>query len=53
LGLIQLKNQFFDEIIQYNLVDSQYKPDVMKIVGHERPPIIEIPEYCEKFNISN
>jgi glucosyl-3-phosphoglycerate synthase len=53
LGLIQLKNQFFDEIIQCNLVDSQYKPDVMKIVGHERPPIIEIPEYCEKFNISN
>ena len=53
LGLIQLKNQFFDEIIQYNLVDSQYKPDVQKIVGHERPPIIEIPEYCEKFNISN
>ena len=53
LGLIQLKNQFFDEIIQYNLVDSQYKPDVMKIVGHERPPIIEIPEYCEKFDISN
>ena len=53
LGLIHLKNQFFDEIIQYNLVDSQYKPDVLKIVGHERPPIIEIPEYCEKFNISN
>jgi len=23
----------------------------LKIVGFERPPIIEIPEYCEKFNI--
>ena len=43
----------FDEIIQYNLVDSRYQPDPMKIVGFERPPMIEIPEYCEKFNIKN
>jgi len=53
LGLIDLKNHLFDEIIQYNLVNSRYKPDTLKIVGHERPPMIEIPEYCEKFNIRN
>ena len=50
LGLIDLKNNLFDEIIQYNLVENQYRPDIMKIVGLERPPMIEIPEYCEKFN---
>jgi glucosyl-3-phosphoglycerate synthase len=50
LGLIDLKNNLFDEIIQYNLVEDQYRPDIMKIVGLERPPMIEIPEYCEKFN---
>jgi glucosyl-3-phosphoglycerate synthase len=49
LGLIELKNNLFDEIIQYNLVENKYQPDVKKIVGFERPPMIEIPEYCEKF----
>jgi len=24
-------------------------PDIYKIEGHERPPIIEVPEYREKF----
>lgn len=52
-GLIDLKNNLYDEIIQYNLVDSQYQPDVSKIIGLERPPMIEIPEYCEKFGIKN
>jgi glucosyl-3-phosphoglycerate synthase len=53
LGLIDIKNKLFDEIIQYNLVDSRYQPDPLKIVGFERPPMIELPEYCEKFNIKN
>jgi glucosyl-3-phosphoglycerate synthase len=52
-GLIDLKNDLYDEIIQYNLVESRYQPHAMKIVGFERPPMIEIPEYCEKFNIKN
>jgi len=50
-GLIDLKEDLFDEIIQYNLVESRYQPDAKEIVGFERPPMIEIPEYCEKFNI--
>ena len=49
LGLIDLKNELFEEMIQYNLVHDQYEPDVFKIEGHERPPIIEIPEYRKKF----
>jgi glucosyl-3-phosphoglycerate synthase len=53
LGLIDTKNNLYDEIIQYNLVESQYQPEALKIVGFERPPMIEIPEYCEKFNIKN
>jgi glucosyl-3-phosphoglycerate synthase len=52
LGLVELKNQLFDEIIQYNLVENQYQPDILKIAGLERPPMIEIPEYCEKFNLN-
>jgi len=53
LGLIDTKNHLYDEIIQYNLVESRYQPEALKIVGFERPPMIEIPEYCEKFNIKN
>ncbi len=52
-GLIDLKNDLYDEIIQYNLVESRYQPHASKIVGFERPPMIEIPEYREKFNIKN
>ena len=51
LGLIDLRDDLYDEMIQYNLVHDQYKPDILKIEGHERPPMIEIPEYCKKFKI--
>jgi glucosyl-3-phosphoglycerate synthase len=51
LGLIDLKEELFDEMIQYNLVNEKYQADILKIEGHERPPIIEIPEYRQKFKI--
>ncbi len=51
LGLIDLKDELFDEMIQYNLVNDRYEPDIIKLEAHERPPIIEIPEYRRKFNI--
>ena len=49
--MIDLKDELFDEMIQYNLVNDEYQADILKIEGHERPPIIEIPEYREKFKI--
>lgn len=52
-GLIDLKGDLFDEIIQYNLVENEYQPESLKIVGLERPPMITIPEYCEKFHVTN
>jgi glucosyl-3-phosphoglycerate synthase len=52
-GLIDLKEDLYDEIIQYNLVDNEYRSEKLKIVGLERPPMISIPEYCEKFEITN
>jgi glucosyl-3-phosphoglycerate synthase len=51
MGLIDLKETIFDEMIQYNLVNEEYQADILNIKGYERPPIIEIPEYREKFNI--
>jgi glucosyl-3-phosphoglycerate synthase len=51
LGIIDLKYELFDEMIQYNLVKDRYQPDILRIETHERPPMIEIPEYREKFKI--
>ena len=50
LGLIDLKEEMFDEIIQYNLVKNEYKPEKTRFKGHERPPIIDIPDYRKKFH---
>jgi glucosyl-3-phosphoglycerate synthase len=49
LGIIDLKKALYDEMIQYNLVKNEIKPEILKIQGHERPPIIEIAEYVKKF----
>lgn len=49
MGLIDLKAEIFNDMIQYNLVKNEYKPDLFSIRGVERPPMIEISEYCNKF----
>jgi len=49
LGLIDIKEDLSNEMIQYNLIKDEYKPDVFQTEGHERPPILEIPAYREKF----
>ena len=51
LGRIDINAEMFDEMIQYNLVNDQFASDTVQIQGHERPPIIDIPEYREKFQI--
>ena len=51
LGIVNLNKELFDEMIQYNLIRNEYKPEIYKIKGVERPPIIEIGEYRKKFNI--
>ena len=52
-GLIELKEDLFEEIIQYNLVENEYRPEALKILGLERPPMATIPEYCQKFGVAN
>lgn len=49
LDLLTLKKSLFNEMIQYNLVRNDYKPDTMKTDNHERPPMLEIQAYLEKF----
>jgi glucosyl-3-phosphoglycerate synthase len=47
--IIELKNTLHKEMIQYKLVKNEIHPDIFQIAGVERPPIIEIPEYKQKF----
>lgn len=49
LGLIDLHEEMYDEMIQFNLVREDYKPDITRFDGHERPPMVEIEEYRAKF----
>jgi glucosyl-3-phosphoglycerate synthase len=49
LGLIDLKQPMHDQMIQYNITGNRIEPDILQIKGYERPPMIEIPAYMEKF----
>ena len=49
LGAIELKKALFREMIQFKLVDDLYTADQLSLNTMERPPMIDIPEYCNKF----
>lgn len=49
LGVIELKNELFREMIQFKLVDDVYTADELPLNTRERPPMIDIPEYRNKF----
>jgi glucosyl-3-phosphoglycerate synthase len=51
LGLIEKKKEMYNEMIQYKLEKNSYKTDIRQVVEQERPPMIDIPEYREKFLI--
>lgn len=51
LGRIDLKMPMHDRMIQYKISGNQIEPDILQIKGHERPPMIEIPEYRIKFGL--
>jgi len=52
LGMVDLKKDLFCEMIQYNLVRDRFRPDIFEVGEIERPPMVEISEYCKKFNIN-
>jgi glucosyl-3-phosphoglycerate synthase len=47
---ITINKTLFDEMIQYNRIPGAYQADLYHIEAHERPPMISIPEYRDKFN---
>ncbi len=49
MGLINLNSELFDEILQYAMEDENYKNITTEMRARERPPIIELKEYQERF----
>ena len=49
LERMRIQQQIHDEMIQYQLVRERLKPENYLLEQHERPPMIEIPEYRQKF----
>lgn len=47
--MIEMHQQTFNEMIQYNIRSDTRQPRITKFSGYERPPIIQIPEYRAKF----
>lgn len=48
MGMIELKEMMYDDMIQYTLVKNRIEPDIVTIKGVERPPMVEIPEYVNR-----
>ena len=50
LQMMDIRIDLYKEMIQYNLVNDAYQSDIFEYHGHERPPMIAVPEYREKFD---
>ncbi len=47
---VDIKQEIFDEMIQYHLVRDTLQPEMHLLEQHERQPMIQIPEYLEIFS---
>jgi glucosyl-3-phosphoglycerate synthase len=46
---ITLRQNMFDKMIQYTLLNDELQADIRQLEQYERPPIKDIPEYRERF----
>ena len=50
LKRVEVHQQIFDQMIQYHMARDTLEPEIHVLESLERPPIIELPEYQEKFS---
>lgn len=48
-GMLELKHELFNKMIQHQVLEGKYEPNIYDIKEQERPPIIEVPAYRKKF----
>ena len=51
LDRVQIKQRLFDEMIQYSMLGQTPLPEIRSLVQFERPPMVNVPEYREKFGL--
>jgi glucosyl-3-phosphoglycerate synthase len=47
---LDVKQELFDEMIQYRMAHEALQPEIHLLEQYERPPMVEIQEYIEKFS---
>ena len=50
LNRIELRQDLFEDMIQYGIAGERLQPETHTIAQHERPPMVEIASYVEKFS---
>jgi glucosyl-3-phosphoglycerate synthase len=50
LNRMEIKQEIFDKMIQYSLAQETLRPEIYQLAQHERPPMVQVPEYNEKFS---
>jgi len=51
LGIADVKEEIFKDMIQYDLVKNKFESTIYNFEELDRPPMIEIQEYREKFDL--
>lgn len=51
LGMMDISTDMFEQMIQYTRINDKYAPKTFDISSPERPAMISVPEYREKFNL--
>jgi len=46
---IEIRQELYDQMIQYRLVHNDLQQDLHDLQQHERPPMKDVPEYRQKF----
>lgn len=49
MGLLTINSEMFNEILQYMLEDNSYKNIVTEMLARERPPMVNLQEYKDRF----
>jgi glucosyl-3-phosphoglycerate synthase len=52
-GHVRVNRELFREMIQYHSIDGEFSPEKITPPEFERPPIIDIPAYRERFGIND
>ncbi len=50
LERVDFRQKIYNDMIQYILIEDRLHPETCRMIGIERPPILEIAEYQERFH---